>query len=221
MCDFFRHVLFMSFILLSAHVAIAQFDDTENPKPFVGGLSGGINLAQVDGDRYFGFNKPGVSAGGFVRINFTTRWSACLEFLYSQKGSRGDAYIESSYFGTYVARCHIGLNYIEVPVTLQLRNKFFNSEAGLSYARLVKTSEWIVVQPSVPINEVTNRFNTSDFNYVFGISRRVHKHILVNARYQYSIASIRPSDRIPQGYGYGSRGQFNNLVSLRLLYEFQ
>jgi hypothetical protein len=191
----------------------------EETKPFTGGLVLGLNLAQVDGDQYFGYNKPGISTGGFVRVHYTKRLSTALEILYAQKGSRGDAVIESPYAGSYVARCHIGLSYVEVPLTMQYSYASFSAEAGVSYARLIKTNEWIQVVPSVPIDVVENRFNNSDLNYVFGLSRKVYKNLLVNVRFQYSVRSIRPVDRVPYGYAYGSKGQFNNLFCVRLLYE--
>lgn len=192
----------------------------EDPQTFTGGLVAGLNLAQVDGDMYFGYNKPGLSTGGYVRINFNPVWSAGMELLYTQKGSRGDAVIESSYTGSYVAKCHIGLNYVEVPVTVRYKYAGFAVEAGASYSRLVKTNEWILVQPSVPIDKQQNRFNDNALDYVFGLSRKVRRHLLAELRFQYSIISIRPTDRVPPGYAYGSKGQFNNLFCARLAYEF-
>jgi len=189
-------------------------------KTFTGGIALGLNLAQVDGDMYFGYNKPGISSGCFVRVHFTPRLSVGMELLYTQKGSNGDAVIESPFMGTYVAKCHIGLSYVEVPVTIQYKYANFTAEAGASYARLVKTNEWILVEPSVPVSPVLNRFNGDDLEYVFGLSRKVYKNLIANIRFQYSIVSIRPTDRVPPGYAYGTKGQFNNLFCARLLYEF-
>jgi hypothetical protein len=223
-CPTMRFVFNCALLLLTGiftgSYALAQYTDVYDLKPFTGGLSLGINLAQVDGDQYFGYTKPGITTGAFVTANFTNRWSATMELLYAQKGSIGDAIIESPFLGTYVARCHISLNYVEVPITVKYKYKYFDIEAGLSYARLVKTSEWIVVQPSVPISETENRFNSNDINYLFGASRRVYKNLYANLRFQYSVLSIRPYDRIPPGYGYGTKGQFNNLFVARLMYEF-
>lgn len=179
----------------------------------------GLNLAQVDGDLYFGYTKPGVVAGFFVQIQLREKLKAALELLYMQKGSIGDAEVESLYLGSYVARCHIGLNYVSVPVTVKYQLPAFELEGGIAYARLIKTDEWIVATPSVAIDEDKNRFNKSDISGIIGASREVYKSITVGIRYQYSLVPIRPIDRVPAGYGYGSAGQLNNLFSFRLMYS--
>jgi hypothetical protein len=212
-------LLFLQGLLCGAHVHAQSGMYIEQPKVFTGGIAAGFNLAQVDGDMYFGYNKPGLCAGGFVRIHFAPRLSTQIEMLYSQKGSRGDAVIESPYLGKYVAKCHIGLNYVSVPVTLQYRYSSVTIEAGASYSRLVKTNEWIVAEPPVIVDVVKNRFNNTDLEYVFGAGTKVYKHLFLNLRFQYSILTIRPIDRVPYSYGYGTKGQFNNLFCVRLMYE--
>lgn len=186
---------------------------------FSGGALIGLNLAQVDGDRYFGYNKPGIAAGVFVNMQFSAKWGLGIEMLYSQKGSRGDAVVESAYAGTYVAQCHIGLNYVELPVVVRYKKDKYVGEAGVSYARLVKTKETILEPQPLYIDADRNRFASTDLNYVLGVGRHLHKHIYCGVRFHYSIVSIRPAERIPIGYGYGKEGQFNNLFSLRLIYQ--
>ncbi len=226
LCSYMMQVCRRFFLLVLAFSAVkSSFAQSnfyvEEPGVFTGGPVFGLNLAQVDGDQYFGYNKAGISAGVFVRIHYTSRLSTGVEILYSQKGSRGEAVLSSSYMGTYIATCHIGLNYVEVPVTMQYTYASFNAEAGLSYSRLVKTDEWILVDPPVAIDNVKNRFNNTDINYVFGLSRKVYKNLVANIRFQYSMISIRPIERVPYGYAYGTKGQFNNLFSLRLMYELK
>ncbi len=187
---------------------------------FSGGIVAGLNLAQVDGDLYFGYTKPGLVAGFFVRANLKEKLSADIELLYDQKGSIGDAMVESLYAGTYIARCHIGLDYVSVPVTLQYRLKAVTFEGGVSYSRLIRTKEWIVATPSVVIDEEKNRFGNSDVCGIIGVSRTLYGNFIANVRFQYSLVSIRPIDRVPEGYGYGTTGQLNNLFSFRIMYVF-
>jgi hypothetical protein len=212
-----KHTLIaLTSLLLIATGLKAQDDEF---KPFRGGAVIGLNLSQVDGDRYFGYYKPGISTGGFVSIHFTECISAQAELLFSQKGSHGDAVIESPYVGTAVSKCHIGLSYVEVPLVLQYRYKSFVAEAGGSYAVLVHTNEWILEPQALYIDKEGNRFNTTDVNYIFGLGRQVWKHWHANVRFQYSLFAIRPQERIPIGYSWGTKGQFNNLLSIRLLYS--
>ena len=55
---------------------------------------------------------------------------------------------------------------------------------------------------------------------VVGMTVKAYKKIHVNLRYQYSIVSIRPDERIPVNFGYGNKGQFNNLFNVRVIYLF-
>jgi hypothetical protein len=214
--------LLLSVILApaSGNILYAQSNFYEEEyKSFSGGALIGLNLTQVDGDRYFGYNKPGLAAGVFVNVQLTAKWGFGIEMLYSQKGSRGDAVVESVYAGTYVAQCHIGLNYVELPVVVRYKKEKYVGEVGVSYARLVKTRETILEPQPLYIDAERNRFASTDLNYVLGVARHIYKHIYCGVRFHYSIASIRPAERIPIGYGYGNKGQFNNLFSVRLIYQ--
>jgi hypothetical protein len=192
----------------------------QEPKVFNGGLILGANFTQIDGDTYYGYHKVGLNVGGVVYVHFSSVIGASMELIYSQKGSRGEDVTESPTIGTYVAKYFMNVNYVEVPLTLHIRSHGWDFEAGVSYARLVHSNEWVLADQSVFIDPVLNRFNTADVDYIFGLTRKLYKELYANARFQYSITSIRPAERIPIGYGYGNEGQFNNLFSLRLMYMF-
>jgi len=205
--------------LCSAYHTIAQSNFyEEEPQKFTGGLILGANFAQVDGDTYYGYHRFGINTGGIVYIHFTTRIGISMELLYTQKGSRGEAVIKSSNIGTFVAKYFMNLNYIEVPLTFHVIVHDIDCEAGISYARLINSGEWIQAGYPVLIDPVKNRFNNSDIEYIFGISRKLYKKLYANARFQYSAISIRPDERIPATFGYGNNGQLNNLLSFRLVY---
>ena len=206
--------LFLLYIVLAGYgQAIAQ-----EQRVFNGGLILGANFTQVDGDSYYGYHKVGLNAGGIVCAHFSSKVGVSLELLYSQKGSRGVSVYESYAIGTYIEKYNMNLNYVEVPLMLHLFHGRYDYEAGISYARLIKSSESVQSDRPVIIDPVLNRFNTTDLNYVVGLSRRMYKTLYVNARFQYSIISIRPTSRIPYGYSYSDKGQFNNLFNLRLVY---
>jgi len=198
----------------------------ENPHmTFNGGLICGANFTQVDGDTYNGYHKVGLNTGGTVYIHFTKKFGVSMELLYSQKGSRGVDQEQSVYVGTYFSRYYMNLNYAEVPLLLHFIfklngiKKSIDFEAGGSYDRLINSKEWAVMFPPPIIDPVRNRFNIFDVDYILGANMNLYKHWYADARFQYSITSIRPLDRIPVGLSYGN-GQFNNVVSLRLLYMF-
>ena len=217
-------VLFLV-IFIFCHYAQAQSSlYIEEPRVFSGGLVAGANFTQVDGDSFYGYNKVGINAGGVVYVRFNENFGASMEIDYTQKGSRGVLVTNSQNIGTYVEKYFMNLNYVEVPVTLHvksyLKTHLVYFEAGLSYAYLINSSEWVLADQPVVIDPVLNRFNNTDFDYILGASLQVYKNLYLNGRFQYSILEIRPTDRVPIGYTYGTKGQFNNMFNLRLMYFF-
>lgn len=190
----------------------------EDERTFRGGLAGGLNFSQVDGDRYFGYHKPGVHLGGFVQMRMSENMHLQMDLLYTQKGSHGNAVAETPIAGTQVSLCHIGLSYVELPFVVQYRRGRWMGETGAAWAYLLRTNEWILEPQALYIDAVGNRFNNTDINCVLGVARKFDKHWQVNVRFQYSAVAIRPPERVPTGYGYGTQGQYNNVVTVRVLY---
>jgi len=216
-----KRFLAFCLLLLAAASSLGQSNYyVETPKVFEGGLVLGGNFAQVDGDTYYGFHKVGLHAGGQVYIHFTEHLGITMDILYAQKGSLGQAVLQSPLIGTYVTRYFMKLNYVEVPLTFHYRDHGLDFEAGLAYGRLISSREGILLDQPVAIDPVLNSFNSSDIEYVVGLTVKVYKKLHVNLRYQYSVISIRPNERIPINFGYGNDGQFNNLFSLRAIYIF-
>lgn len=103
-----------------------------NAQRFQGGLVGGFNLSQVDGDKLAGFNKIGINAGGKVAAILSERWQLSLELLYTQQGaSRTRTDDPASIYDK------IRLNFVEAPVMINFKEWKFHVSAGVSYARLI------------------------------------------------------------------------------------
>lgn len=202
-----------------ANSAMAQDDEVR--RVFSGGLIGGVNFTQVDGDSFYGYHKVGLNTGAVVYVHFTPKFGASMELIYTQKGSHAAETEESPVWGEYAFQYFMKLNYVEVPVTFHYRINKYDVEAGAAYARLVSSHEEVIADQPVLIDPVVNAFNTTDIDYVFGLSRWLYKGWYANFRFQYSIATIRPVNAIPVGYSWGTEGQFNNMVCLRLIYFFQ
>jgi hypothetical protein len=190
------------------------------PKVFEGGLAGGLNFTQVDGDTFYGYHKVAINAGALVYVHFTKVFGVSMELNYTRKGSRGEVVTSSASLGDYVEKYFMNLNYVEVPLLLHVVSHRIDFEAGASYARLINSSESVEADHPVVIDPDANRFNTSDVDLVVGIGRQIYKHWYANGRFQYSLTSIRPPERIPVGYGWGNSGQYNNMFALRVLYVF-
>ena len=196
-----------------------MYGDDEQKK-FSGALVLGLNFSQVDGDSYYGYHKVGLNAGGMVYIHISKVFGISMELLYSQKGSRAVTMTESPYVGEYISKYYMDLNYVEVPLMLHIIYGKYDIEGGASYARLIKSSELVITDQPVIIDPVLNRFNTSDIDFTMGLTRKIYTKLFGNIRYQYSLTSVRPADRIPYGYNYGNSGQYNNLFNLRVFYVF-
>ncbi len=218
---FLKGFVLLILVALSGARLLAQDNMYEQaPKVFEGGVAGGLNFTQIDGDTFYGYHKVAVNVGGVVYIHFSKVIGVSMELDYSRKGSRGELITTSPTQGEYVKKYFMNVNYVEVPLTFHVISHGFDFEAGVSYSRLINSNEWIESDQPVVIDPVNNRFNTSDVDYIFGMSRKIYKHWYANARFQYSITSIRPPERIPLGYGWGDMGQYNNMFSLRLMYLF-
>jgi hypothetical protein len=205
-------------IVISLWVAANSYAQEEERKVFSGGLIPGANFTQVDGDSYYGYHKIGLNVGGTVYVHFTGTFGASMELIYTQKGSRAETVEESPYSGTYVSQYHINVNYVEVPITFHYIIRKYDFEAGAAYARLVGSREWAYTDIPINIDPVINSFNNFDIEYVFGAGRKLYKRLYANFRFQYSITSIRPLGSIPPGYSWGVDGQYNNIISLRVIY---
>jgi len=127
---------------------------------FEGGLVGGFNLSQIDGDKLAGFNKFGFIAGGKVGAILSDRWQLSLEMLFSQQGaSRTRSDDPSSAFDK------IRLNFVEVPVMINFKEWKFHVNAGVSYARLIDFE--VIDFTGVDVSEQQD-FNENIFSIALG-----------------------------------------------------
>lgn len=174
---------------------------------FEGGIYAGMNLSQVDGDNYAGFNKLGLNAGPVVHINFTPTWSVSLEIDYTQKGSRSKP--DPNNFNTY----HLSMQYVEVPVLANYNDKNrLIFQAGLAYGRLFGVKEVI----NGVTNSNTEAFYNDELSYVVGGTFLIGdlKHFGVNVRYEGSITAVGVSAN-PNVVGL-----VNRLITIRGVYYF-
>jgi len=201
---------FLLLLLLPAALHAQQFD---------GGILLGGNISQVDGDYWVGYNKVGYLAGGFVCLELSPHSSLQLEMEYIQKGSRKSDYFEQDALHTYLLRLH----YLEIPLLYQFTFlKRIQVEAGpaadvlLAYQEQVDGAE---VQNLYPFRAVT-------LAGIVGASGYITKHLKATFRFNYSLLSLRQ----PQPEGEGGvpwrtflfeRGQFNNVLSLSVAYQFK
>jgi hypothetical protein len=185
-----------------------------------GGLVGGINFTQVDGDGYRGYSKMGFTGGGILMLPLgemdmpiDATMALSMEVLFVQKGAKGDAPIPN----TNVLRQDIKLQYAEIPFQLNLYRGPRKSGAGIglgigylaSSEETIETNLGTVLKDGMP-------FHKFDLNFVLTGNIHLWNGFFLSPRFQYSLISVRSND-----IQYGGRSQqFNNVMALRLMYLF-
>lgn len=204
----FRKLLFF---LTFYTCLIFQFSFAQSS--FKAGISAGITTTQIDGDGYGGFDKAGITAGGFVNNNFgSEKWSAQMELLYVQKGSRRPPNLEKG-----ITLYQINLSYVEIPVLAKFRHKKLVYEAGLSYGQLIRHREFDMS------GEIFNRppFKKTELAFNGGLSVSLSEKLSLNARFVRSVLPVRDFVILAR-YGFFGfiGGSYNTVVSYSLRYQF-
>jgi len=202
---------------------------------FLGAISAGMNLSQVDGDEKYGFNKVGLNIGPSVIFPFgkNKQWSVTMELLFSQEGSwQKSTYpaqnipVDSNYKGYYDGY-RLSLNYIQVPLIFHYTDKrIMAGGIGFVYGQLVSVSEYEDHNDARGLFRTTTSlsgpYSKSDYQVLADVRVRLWQKLWLNVRYSYSMKLIRtreftnPLDPNDQW----TRKQYNNVISIRLVYIF-
>jgi len=186
---------------------------------FLGAIAFGGNLTQVDGDEVYGFKKFGFNVGASSIYPFNDKWSISIEASFSQKGSYekyppdADPTKELPYYD-------LRLSYLEVPLFVYFTDQgFLSIGAGFSYGRLVgiKEIEW-----GIPVHSsITNSpYNRDDWNAIINVRIPIWKRLKIDFRYAYSLTKIRTRTYTNTTGDSWTRDQYNNIITLRLVYVF-
>lgn len=203
-----------------------------NAQRIKGAVIAGMNITQVDGDEIYGFNNLGLNTGLAAILPFGKNFSFQLEVLYSQKGSYQGKQYEQEITDTagnvtanLTGQYDLSLDYLEVPFLFHYTDRdIISAGVGFSYGRLVNVKEYEhdTLNQFTTLNSGT--YNRNDYSVLVDLYFRIHKKIprfKFNIRYSYSMTKIRTRDFYTTLGDYtGSRDQFNNVISLRLIYVF-
>jgi hypothetical protein len=179
-----------------------------------GGLITGFNMTQVDGDEVYGYHKYGLNVGALSIIPLGEKFSFSIEILYNQKGSYQRPWqMDDSLNGAY----KLILNYLDVPVLFQFEDKkVIKFGTGLSWGRLVQFKEWEHEQ-RIEWNTPNGPYNKSDVDFLFDVQLRLVQGLSFDMRYAYTISKIRTRTFLTGE----TRNQFNNMITLRMIYVFR
>lgn len=203
---------------------------------FIGSVIAGGNLTQVEGDEVFGFKKVGVNAGASVMLSLDEkqRFFFTIELLYTQKGSRERSRVDSMEYSGNIENINnefsynpklkykLALDYVEVPILFHYEDPHTGCAFGLgaSWARLVRVSE-VESGYRLLTNVRSKTYSSSDWGVIADVKIPIYKGLKINLRYQYSFIKIREREYSnTQNYDQWSRNQYNNVITLRLIYSF-
>jgi hypothetical protein len=195
----------LSFFILT--ISISSFS-----QQFEGGFFGGFSASQIDGDRFSGYNKVGITAGAYIirEINRNLNWKS--EIRYIQKGSyKKNTEADPTMYKT-------SLHYAEIPSLLQyFYNKKVFFETGLVPEILLASKE--ENEDGVVPDDQSLPFHRFTLEGTAGVGYFFTKNLAAGFRYTYSLLTARDH---ASGQAYLlNRGQYNNVLSFTLYYHFR
>jgi len=149
---------------------------SKSKKQSIFGLSilGGMNLSQIDGDNFKGYDNIGLYAGLRGSMKFSTIMQMRIELLYSQKGSKFESTRGAA---EGVKDRHIKLNYAEIPILFAYRINRESAktalwvEGGISIARLLSSDVQDSDNPTDKeflFSDIEDDFKPMDFSLIGG-----------------------------------------------------
>jgi hypothetical protein len=201
-----KHIYFILFLLgISTMLSYSQ--------RFEGGLLGGLNASQVDGDTFSGYHKAGIVLGGYAQTNLSGNIFAAMELKFAQKGSRNIDSLATDGQIKYIMR----LNYAEMPIYLGIRTgERISLLAGISAGYLVRGTEYNDYGKLPP--EDQHPFNAFDVEAMIGFRFKMTDRLFVDMRGAYSVLPIRQKITGLSLY-YWRDNQFNNLLNTTVIYR--
>jgi Outer membrane protein beta-barrel domain len=215
--------------LLSFCLAEAQAQSrSEKVSTFGLSVLGGINLSQIDGDNFKGYDNIGLYAGLRGSMRFNTTMQLRIELLYSQKGSKFES-ARSALVGKKDR--YIKLNYAEIPILFAYR---FNRpeaktalwlEGGISVATLIKSDVRDSDNPSDKefiYGEIEDEFKRMDFSLIGGFGIDPLPNLGFGIRFTWGLAKFYQFEGEVPPTGNAEYVQFlkNYSISVFALYHF-
>ena len=153
----------------------------------------GPTLSQVQGEGNAGYDKVGVSGGlqGIVFLN--DRFDLYIDLLYSQRGSRSSL-IERS----FIDRTGFDLDYIEIPVSVVIKDWIQEADDGMKYGKLglyggASYGRLIRSRAIGFDEEAANQVSSQDISLLAGLRFQWNRNWALNVRYTRSIRAVAPA----------------------------
>ena len=183
---------------------------------FNAGLIAGATFSQVDGDRYYGYHKAGLTAGGYVNLPVSEHFALQMELKYTQMGAHSSVKEVIEYgYNEYDLRLH----YAEIPLMLcydfghfTVYGKsldFLTLEAGLSLDFLLKH------RGEIDYSTALWKLNFFSVTGNFGLHFAFTDHWGAGVRMMYSVTPMQ-TNPTPQ---YFFDHSYNKVIQFTLTYN--
>ena len=172
---------------------------------FGGGLIVGLNASQIDGDNASGFNKAGLSIGGFVDYEITKNVLFQPEILFDQLGS-ATADEPLSKMGYITVPLLINLT---LPVSIGNSTQEIQVHAGPAVGLLLYGRDGLNI-------DISDALKSQDLRAMGGIAFLFNR-VSLSARYGYSLISLAKGGRSSILFPFG--GPYHNYVSFSLRFH--
>jgi hypothetical protein len=191
-----KNILFLFFITLSLNCFGQRFN---------GGVVLGMNVSQIDGDTWGGYNKAGLVGGAYVFTKFQNNWGAQMEIRYAAKGSAPSI--------NNPLHLKIRLQYVELPLiaTYDLTKKF-EVHAGGSFGYLFSAAQ----NEGYGYQEF-RQFDKYGVEACVGMRYNLLDNLSVGARFAYSVIPIYA---LYSG-ATGTYAMYNNVVTFAFYYRIR
>lgn len=205
------------FILLVFSV-LSLFSITKaSAQSFNAGLIAGVTFSQVDGDKYYGYHKVGLTAGGYVNLPVSNHFALQMELKYTQMGAHSSVKEVVEYgYHEYDLRLH----YAEIPLMLRYDFGYFNVggksldflilEAGVSLDFLLKH------RGEIDFSTESWKLNFFSVTGNFGLHFAFTEHWGAGVRMMYSILPMQTNPS-PQ---YLFDHSYNKVIQATVTYNF-
>ena len=225
--SFFLAILFCLFFIQEA--AAQRYSKKKQQNRFGAGVVLGVNVSQIDGDLYTGFNKIGFRGGVESAIYLNKRLDIVLGLLYVQKGSKTDTNV--TFASDVPPNTEIRLDYMEVPFLLSVKfgkedRNGYTLETGFSYARLINSQLNVTEFPDkVSYSDLIDNLNSNEFNVIFKFDFEFSKRFKIGFLTEFQLNKlyeINSNEIMPQDQGGPPQVEFmrNYLIGLQAGYRF-
>ncbi|MGZ3865389.1 MAG: outer membrane beta-barrel protein [Bacteroidia bacterium] len=215
---------FLIFTALVFSLSVFSQQNQEVVQSFRPVFIGGVLGAQIDGDTYSGYKKPGYYFGVGINRQISKRIELEFDIIALQKGVRANYKTDSASLNDPNNKFSlIRLNYVEIPLSIRFSYKRFRWEVGSYFAYLVKNPPYN--RSELGFIDDPNYKNV-DYGWLVGGGFKLSPNILFNVRWEYSYVPIRDYYASTAGIYHGqfprslfNMGLYNNVVSVSLQYK--